>query len=408
MSLLDVLNSPWAIDPGVLEQIQAIYTAHLRGEHADIAAIEARLGRTLANEQKAYSIEPGGVGLLKAQGIMAPRANMFTQVSGGVSTRMLASQLAAMEADPQVKSALLAVDSPGGNVLGVPAAVDALRSLSAAKPTVTVGEGQMASAMYWLASASNNVFIEGETDMVGSLGVVMRLGWDKPKDNQVELVRGKYKRASVDGKAPSDHILAQANEQLDYLYGLLIDAVAQNRGVSASTVLDKMADGRVFVGRQAVDAGLVDGFSTVDAMLARLATNPSEFAGRTRKATSPSPTPHRSTAIMPTTPIAAAPAAPRKPSSAEMIEQAKAHATKHGGTWIQAYQTLGFDAVDMRAPIRGRYRSAEPEDAATYAASAEAVNAIFAEKQAVVGKAKRYAIEHRVSFVQALSALGVE
>jgi ClpP class serine protease len=184
---------------------------------------------------------------------------------------------------------LIAADSPGGNVLGVPAAIAALRALSAAKPTVLVGEGYVASAMYWFGSAANAMFIEGSTDQVGSLGVVQRLGWQPANANSVEIVRGKYKRASNDGKQASPEAIAQAEGHLDYLYSLLIDDVAQHRGVSSDQVLAKMADGRVFIGQQAIDAGLVDGFSTVDAMVERLATNPAEFAPRRKAVFAPAP-----------------------------------------------------------------------------------------------------------------------
>ena len=56
MKLLDIVNGPWAIQPENLAEIQGIYTTHLRGDKIDIAAIEARLGRPLANEQQQYSI----------------------------------------------------------------------------------------------------------------------------------------------------------------------------------------------------------------------------------------------------------------------------------------------------------------------------------------------------------------
>ena len=47
-------------------------------------------------------------------------------------------------------------------------------------------------------------------------------------------------------------------------------------------VLADMADGRVFVGKQALDAGLADGIATVDTIVERMATNPEKFAARTR------------------------------------------------------------------------------------------------------------------------------
>jgi ClpP class serine protease len=348
MTLIDILTSAWAILPEKLLEIQEIYATHLRGEKIDVAGIEARLGRSLANEQKAYTVESGGVGVLSAIGVMAPRANMFMQISGGISTSMLAKQFGAMQDDPRVRTALLVADSPGGQVLGIPAAVDALRSLSAAKTTVVVGEGTIASAMYWVASAANAVFIEGATDMVGSLGVVTRLGWDKPKDNQVELVRGKYKRASADGKAPSPHALAQANDQLDYLYGLLIDSVAQHRGVSSEDVLDKMADGRVFIGQQAMNAGLVDGFSTVDAMVERMATKPDEFSKR-RKAVFVVPTPSLPPSANAPAGVAEASAAAQQPADPVSIEGSTS--TSQGASMATEIKAATRELLQAENPV---------------------------------------------------------
>ncbi len=457
MNLLDVLTSPWAILPDKLQEIQAIYATHLRGEKIDLAAVEARLGRTLSNEQKAYEVQAGGVGVLPAMGVMSPRANMFMQISGGISTSMLAKQFQSMEADPRVRSALIHADSPGGNVLGVPAAVDALRLLAAAKPTVLVGEGTVASAMYWLGSAANAMFIEGGTDMVGSLGVVMRLGWDTPSANSVELVRGKYKRASADGKGPTPQALAQAEGQLDYLYGLLIDAVAQHRGVNAHAVLERMADGRVFIGQQAVDAGLVDGFSTVDAMAERLATNPAEFAQRRKSIFLPA----ASTGVVD---LAATHPQPKEPVSLEgdpsllnegkpiMSEATKpltleALAADHAAVHAQAVAvgaerertrivgvraTLipGHEALVEQLAMDGK---TTPEQAAM-AVNAAQRNAMAATAAALAGdaptalkpsataadlpgskevtkvdqvaEAKKYAADHKVSFVEAMKQLG--
>ncbi len=283
MKLLELMTGPWAILPETLLELQAIYATHLRGDKIDVQAVEQRLGRPLANEQQRYEVLPGGVAVLRAAGVMAPKANLFMQVSGGISTQMLTQQFDSMAADPRVRSVIFAPDSPGGNVLGVPAAGKALAALAAAKPTVTVIEGVMASAMYWVGSASNAIFVEGETDMVGSLGVVQRLSWEPASPTSMELVRGRYKRTSVNGAPPSAEVIAQAEAQLDYLYSLLVDTVAQHRGTTSELVLEHMADGRVFIGQQAIDAGLVDGVSTVAAMAEQLASDPTRYAKR-RKA----------------------------------------------------------------------------------------------------------------------------
>jgi ClpP class serine protease len=283
MTLSDIVTGPWAILPETLLELQGIYATHLRGDKIDVRAVEARLGRPLASEQQRYELLDGGVAVLRATGVMAPKANLFMQVSGGVSTQMLTAQFDSMAADPRVKAVVFAPDSPGGNVLGIPAAGKALRALADAKPTVTVVEGVMASAMYWVGSAANAVYIDGETDMVGSIGVVQRLSWEPAAANSMDLVRGRYKRTSVNGQPPTAEVIAQAEAQLDYLYSLFVDTVADHRGTTSDLVLEHMADGRVFIGQQAIDAGLVDGVSTVAAMVEQLAAEPARFAKR-RKA----------------------------------------------------------------------------------------------------------------------------
>ena len=93
MKLLDIVNGAWALEAKDLLVIQGIYNSHLNGPKIDIAAIEARLGRPLANEQKKYSVREGGVGVLSIEGVLAPKANLFTEISGGASTQMLSAQV---------------------------------------------------------------------------------------------------------------------------------------------------------------------------------------------------------------------------------------------------------------------------------------------------------------------------
>ena len=84
MSILEILRAPWAIAPDKLAEIQAIYDTHLRGDKIDIAAVEARLGHSLQNEPTAYTVQDGGVAVLNIDGVIAPKANLFTRISGGV------------------------------------------------------------------------------------------------------------------------------------------------------------------------------------------------------------------------------------------------------------------------------------------------------------------------------------
>ena len=284
MSLLDVLRAPWAIAPDKLAEIQEIYATHLRGDKIDLDAVEQRLGRPLNNQPTAYTVHEGGVAVIDIEGVIAAKANLFTQVSGGLSARMLEKAMLDAKADPAVKSLIQVHDSPGGSVFGTPEVAVASRAFAEEKPLVSIATAQMCSASYWIGSAANAIYITGPTVQVGSIGVVATHEYNPRASGQVtEITAGQYKRIAS-GSAPlSMEGKAYLQAQVDHLYQVFVDTVAMQRGVSAEQVLERMADGRVFTGQQAIDAGLVDGVSSLDALVAELASNPARYAKR-RKA----------------------------------------------------------------------------------------------------------------------------
>jgi len=284
MKLLDVITSPWAVLPDQLREIQSIYTTHLRGDKIDIAAIEARLGRPLASEQQAYQIRPGGVAVLTLEGVMAPKANLMMQISGGVSTQIAGIQIESAIADPRVTALVLAIDSPGGSVFGTPELAATVAELAKIKPIVTVCEATLASAAYWVGSAANAVYITGPTVQVGSIGVVASHNYDpRAAATTTEITAGKYKRIDSAAAPLTEEGRAYIQSKVDHLYSVFVDTVATQRGTTPQAVLENMADGRVFIGQQAIDRGLVDGYATVDHIVSQLATDPTKYAQR-RKA----------------------------------------------------------------------------------------------------------------------------
>lgn len=278
MSLLDIVSGPWAILPDKLVELQEIYAIHLRGERVDLAAVEARLGRPLSNEPKPYEVVDS-VALLPIHGVIAPKASLFMDISGGVSTQRVQQHLDMALSDPSVRSIIAYLDTPGGSVFGTPELAAAIRSAAEQKPVVAFSDGQMCSAGYWIGSAGGKIFMSGPTVNVGSIGVVMAHR-DVSKAEAAagykttEITAGKYKRITSQyeplTKAGREHM----QSTVDYLYSLFVDAVAQNRNVSVDQVLSDMADGRVFIGQQAIDAGLVDGFMSLNELIDQLARDP--------------------------------------------------------------------------------------------------------------------------------------
>ena len=272
MRLIDIITSPWAIMPEKLVELRGIYETHLKGEKIDIKAIEARVGKPLDNRPQGYEVVDG-VAIIPLDGVIAKRMNLFSQISGGVSTDLLARDFKAAINDPSVKAIILAIDSPGGTVDGTVDIARLVYESRGVKPVIAYTDGLMASAAYWIGSAADKVYIGNDATLVGSIGVVAtHQDISKAQEMQgvktTEVYAGKYKRIVSQYAPLSEAGQAYLQDRVDYLYSVFVSAVADNRGVAVEKVLKGMADGKVFSGRQAIEAGLVDGVATLDALIA--------------------------------------------------------------------------------------------------------------------------------------------
>ena len=284
MLVIDVLNSPWAIVPDKLHEIQAIYATHLRGEKIDIKGIEAKLGQPLQNKEQGYEVIDG-VAVIPVDGVVSKRMNLFSQISGGASTELIGRDIRAALADPAVHSLLLQVDSPGGTVDGTQELAQLIHGARGQKPIVTYVDGMMASAAYWIGSAADMVFIGSDTAQVGSIGVVAsHTDYSRREEmlgmKTTEIFAGKYKRIASSHKPLSEDGQQYIQDMVDYLYSVFVGDVAKQRGTDTETVLQDMADGRVFTGQQAVSAGLVDGVATMNSLIAKLNADRTDAAQR--------------------------------------------------------------------------------------------------------------------------------
>lgn len=273
--LIDLVCAPWAITPLMHSEVLEIYNRHVRGEKIDLDGLAASLGRPLKNEPKGYEIRDG-VAVLPIDGVISKRMNLMSNISGGASSSYIGSEFARAMEDPQVKAIVLAVDSPGGAVDGTQELANLIASYRGTKPVVAHTDGMMASAAYWIASAADSIFISGDTTQVGSIGVVathqdVSAAQASRGIKTTEIAAGKYKRIASQYAPLTPEGHAYMQEQVDAVYTAFVDDVARNRGVGVDQVLSNMAQGRVFIGKSAIEAGLVDGVSTLEAIINRLA-----------------------------------------------------------------------------------------------------------------------------------------
>ena len=273
--LVDLVCAPWAITPPMFQEVLGIYNRHVRGDKIDLEGLSASLGRPLKNEPKGYDIVDG-VAVLPIEGVIAKRMNLLMQISGGTSTTFAANEFIRAMEDPQVRAVVLVVDSPGGAVDGTQEFANVVASYRGVKPIVAHTDGMIASAAFWIASAADRIFISGDTTQVGSIGVVATHTDMSGAEAQrgvktTEITAGKFKRIASQYGPLTPEGRAYMQDQVDAVYSAFVSDVARNRGVDVENVLESMAEGRIFVGRAAVEAGLVDGVSTLDAIINSLA-----------------------------------------------------------------------------------------------------------------------------------------
>lgn len=293
VTVLDVLNQPWALPPAMLAEITQIARAHAMGQSAtQLAAAEEKLGRKLDHRQQRYAVEGNGVAVLSIAGVIAKKMNLLTQVSGGASTDLIGNDFDAALENPSVNAIVLDVDSPGGTVDGIQELARHIHAARGRKPIVAVANENMQSAAYWIAAAADEIFAASETSSVGSIGVAMQHVDFSEADRKAgvrrtDIFAGKYKRIASAANPLSDEGRGVLQSQVDYAYSVFVNDVANFRGVDVNQVVNRMADGRTFLGRQALDAGLVDGIATLSEVVARLSAGPGAVQTSAPAATAP-------------------------------------------------------------------------------------------------------------------------
>ena len=153
------------------------------------------------------------------------------------------------------------INSPGGTTAGSEQLYDALVRLKAKKPVVVVVEGLAASGGYITAIAADHIVAQ-QSSLVGSIGVLFQYPnfseLMKTVGIKVEEVKSSPLKAAPNGFEPTS---PEARAALDSLvkdsYAWFRGLVKQRRGMD-DALLEKVADGRIFTGRQAVELRLVD------------------------------------------------------------------------------------------------------------------------------------------------------
>lgn len=293
-----VRNRPWAVLPSVLSTIGQLVAMHVVGERFSRDEIDAALASAAAaNGPRAGGRQGQAVAIIPLYGTIIPRANLFSDMSGGTSVQGFLGMFRQAIADPEIGGIVIDVDSPGGLIDLITEASAELRAARGQKPTVAVANTLMASAAYWLGCSFDEV-AASPSALVGSIGVYhvhddISEAMAQAGVKRTLVSAGKFKTEGNPFEPLSDEARAHLQALTDDAYSMFTGDVAKARGAKIGDVRNGYGQGRVLTARQALDAGMIDRIATLDdevRRMVKLVSRPGGASGRASYAVATSPT----------------------------------------------------------------------------------------------------------------------
>jgi protease-4 len=165
--------------------------------------------------------------------------------------------------DKRVKAIILRINSPGGEVVASDAIYQAVVEAREKKPVVASIDTLGASGAYYIAVGADYI-VANELSITGSIGVILEsfsVGAlaDKVGIKFYTFKSGRYKDILNPTREPTEDEKALVQGLIMEVYDKFVGIVAKERDMKVDDLKNGLADGRILSGKQALDAGFVDG-----------------------------------------------------------------------------------------------------------------------------------------------------
>jgi protease-4 len=199
----------------------------------------------------------------------------MVEISGQIfDSKDIVRQISKYRRDDDIKAILLRIDSPGGAVAPSQEIYDEVLRVRADKKIIYASMGSLAaSGGYYIAVAADRIFANPGT-LTGSIGVIMAFGNAEKLMEKIGLEpqvvkSGKYKDVGSPARKMSAEERIYLQRVVNDVHQQFVDAVAQGRNISTKEAR-KLADGRIFTGRQALKLKMVDEMGGLEDVIAKL------------------------------------------------------------------------------------------------------------------------------------------
>jgi protease-4 len=205
------------------------------------------------------------VAVIYASGTITSGRSGHDPLNGStVGSETLSEYIREIGRDDSIRAVVLRIDSPGGSAT----ASDTIwRELTIAKreradwPIVASMSNLAASGGYYIAMAADAIVAQPST-LTGSIGIfggkfVTGSLYEKFGANIEATSSGRHAEMNSPERPYSAEEARKVQQQLQAFYDQFIEKAAKSRGSTPESI-DRVAQGRVWTGRQAVENGLVD------------------------------------------------------------------------------------------------------------------------------------------------------
>ncbi|HFQ5404873.1 TPA: signal peptide peptidase SppA [Vibrio vulnificus] len=298
----DVANNR-NIDPKTLNPSMEEFLSQLKSVNGDLAALSIKLGlvdelatRQQLRTQLAEKFGASGDDSYKAISYYDYRATMRDnfdvnaddiaivvasgtimdgqQPRGTVGGDTVAGLLRQARNDDKVKAVVLRVDSPGGSAFASEVIRNEVQALKdAGKPIVVSMSSLAASGGYWISMSADKIIAQ-PTTLTGSIGIFSVITTFEKGFNKLGIYTDGVGTSPFSGEGISTGLSKGASQAfqmgIEHGYRRFISLVGDNRDLSLDAV-DKVAQGRVWTGYDALQHGLVDQIGDFDDAVAEAA-----------------------------------------------------------------------------------------------------------------------------------------
>jgi len=223
------------------------------------------------------AVSPTGAGgervafLVASGAIVAGSAENGFGEGGLLASRSFIRLLRQVRADDRIKGVILRIDSPGGDAIASDEILREVKLLRAKKPLVISMSDVAASGGYYIAMTGDPIVAYPAT-FTGSIGVLygkvnLRGLYDKLGIQKQTITRGRFADIDSDYKPLSPAARQKLRAGIEASYQDFLRVVAEGRRRQTAEI-EPLAEGRVWLGAQARQSGLVDELGGLDRALA--------------------------------------------------------------------------------------------------------------------------------------------